>query len=329
MKTNLFLTLIMSCLMFTFSQAQSVEIQGQAKVTDMSNDNSVDELVVRKSDGTLATRSAQSLPSSFVDTTRSLSSDLELAKHLCDCPNLPPFLVQSLMDSGYTAQDLVAAGVNIQDVLAVAKVYDIDGNEYSTVTIGSQTWLASNLKVTQFNDGTNLDLVTDNDLWDDAYNDKEAAYCYPNGNASNLDEYGLIYNIYAVPFNSGKNICPLGYHVPKKSEVETLLAELEPGSTNFTNTAGAILKETGTDHWNNPNLANNLSGLGLRAAGARYANAPTNFTGFKTRSYLLTDSFNGNASNPWWIYAQYNTTNLVFAPFPDSLTSAPIRCVKD
>lgn len=42
---------------------------------------------------------------------------------------------------------------------------DIDGNVYSTVTIGSQVWLVTNWKCTKLNDGTTIPEVTDNTTW--------------------------------------------------------------------------------------------------------------------------------------------------------------------
>ena len=79
-------------------------------------------------------------------------------------------------------------------------VYDIDGNGYKSVIIGNQEWMAENLKVTRYNDGTAIPYVTNNSQWS---NLSTPAYCYyDNDDVFNKAIYGALYNWYAV--NTGK-----------------------------------------------------------------------------------------------------------------------------
>ena len=117
-------------------------------------------------------------------------------------------------------------------------VVDVDGNEYSTVTIGSQIWLGQNLKTTKYNDGTQIPLVTDNKTW---VSFTSPAYCWYKNDIGNKNPYGALYNWYSV--NTGK-LCPTGWHVPTKDEW-SILINYVGGET----VAGDKLKEKGNIHW--------------------------------------------------------------------------------
>jgi uncharacterized protein (TIGR02145 family) len=155
-------------------------------------------------------------------------------------------------------------------------IIDIEGNIYNTVTIGTQTWMAENLKTTRYKNGTTIPLVTDNTAWAGL---TSPGYCwYNNDEAANKATYGALYNWYTV--NTG-NLCPTGWHVPSDAEWTTLTAYL--GGKNV---AGGKLKETGTAHWASPNTgATNETSFTALPGGARY---------------YLGSYFNFGSYGYWW-----------------------------
>lgn len=138
---------------------------------------------------------------------------------------------------------------------------DQDSNVYKTVTIGTQTWMAENLRTTKYNDGTAIPLVTDPTAWGNLTTD---AYCN-YGNTNNTDTiatFGRLYNWHAV--NTGK-LAPTGWHVPTDAEWTQLTDYL--GGTGV---AGGKLKEIGTTHWTSPNTgATNETGFTALPVGTR------------------------------------------------------------
>ena len=141
------------------------------------------------------------------------------------------------------------------------KMTDQDGNVYKTVTIGTQTWMAENLRTTKYNDGSAIPNVTEDDSWLFLI---AGAYCNYNNttNADTIATYGRLYNWYAV--NTGK-LAPKGWRVPTDAEWTTLTDYL--GGTIV---AGDELKEIDTTHWNSPNTgANNESGFTALPGGYR------------------------------------------------------------
>jgi len=122
-------------------------------------------------------------------------------------------------------------------------VIDIDNNRYHIVTIGTQTWMAENLKVTRYNDGTPIPLVTDNVAWS---NLSTPGYTWYNNSSS---DYGALYNWYTVS-NGIKNVCPTGWHIPTDDEWGNLVSFLG-GSDN----AMGKMKQSGLANWTMPNTA--------------------------------------------------------------------------
>jgi len=144
-------------------------------------------------------------------------------------------------------------------------ITDIDGNTYSTVKIGTQTWMAENLKTTKYRNGDIIGTTTPTNLIIPKENTQKHQYQWPsNGDEKFVSIYGRLYTWYAVEDN--RNLCPQGWHVPTEDEWFILLNYLGGESV-----AGGKLKEAGTSHWWSPNTgATNSSGFTALPGGHRF-----------------------------------------------------------
>lgn len=159
-------------------------------------------------------------------------------------------------------------------------VEDIEGNVYKTIVIGSQVWMAENLKTTKYNDGTPIPLVEDGS-WPSLMS---AGYCWYDNDISYKSTYGALYNWFVFDLLNPKNICPTGWHVASDDEWHTLLLHLDNGATfNYRESyiAGGMLKETDTTHWDSPNSgATNETGFTALPGGFRYATGEYGLVGY-------------------------------------------------
>ncbi|HPT11682.1 MAG TPA: fibrobacter succinogenes major paralogous domain-containing protein [Bacteroidales bacterium] len=196
---------------------------------------------------------------------------------------------------------------------------DREGNVYRTVTIGTQTWMAENLRTKTYDDGTPIPLVTDDTEWSAL---TDGAYCIYN-NTEDIDTlatYGCLYNWYAV--STGK-LAPEGWHVPTEDEWKTLELYLAGAET-----AGGKLKETSSMHWTGPNAgATNETGFTALPGGFRIFDGSFYYMG--THGY-------------WWSISQvYHDPDFVWSrrilePYSalisyngQILEGMSVRCVKD
>ena len=104
--------------------------------------------------------------------------------------------------------------------ILVAQVIDKDGNNYKTVQIGSQVWMAENLNVSHFRNGDVIPEIEDNTAWDQASSDGKPAWCYYADDSVNGRHYHKLYNWYAV--SDPRGLAPDGWHVPSTLEFTTL-----------------------------------------------------------------------------------------------------------
>ena len=142
-------------------------------------------------------------------------------------------------------------GVSWNTDIQFGTVSDIDGNQYKTVTIGNQEWMAENLAVTKYNNG---DTITFN------MNVAMPAYAWAIDTAGEClkDCYGNQYNGYVL-LDTTRNVCPTGWHVPSVGEWEVLddyVSANYPNSVEYnlksvegwghsTSSTGQIISENG------------------------------------------------------------------------------------
>jgi uncharacterized protein (TIGR02145 family) len=198
---------------------------------------------------------------------------------------------------------------------------DKDGNTYRTVTIGTQIWMAENLKTTKYNDGTSIPLVTDSTEWATI---NTPAYCwYNNDSVTNKNTYGALYNWFVI--NTGK-LAPSGWHVPTDEEW-TILTDHLGGLNN----AGGKMKEAGTAHWNYPNDgADNSSGFTALPGGKRYityGHGRFNGTGTSVYFWSSTPKFVDEAWARLLTYDWDGVTRIM--DFDRQTNGGYVRCVKD
>lgn len=192
--------------------------------------------------------------------------------------------------------NLVVGSSSLNPNLTYGSVADQQGNTYATIVIGTQEWMAENLRTTQYSDGTPITLVTDPNQWA-ANNTTIPMMCwYDNDQATyTANRFGALYNWYALSSttNGNRNVCPTGWHVPTDAEWSTLINYLDPNADggNNINTAGGKMKSTGTQYWQSPNTgATNESGFsglpgGYRTDGGQF----------------------GSGFGYWWSYTESST----------------------
>lgn len=198
-------------------------------------------------------------------------------------------------------------------------VTDIDGNQYRTVTIGNQLWMAADLKTTRYRNGDLIGTTSPATLDISSESTPKYQWAYA-GDESNVATYGRLYTWYAA--TDSRNVCPAGWHVASDGEWKTLIDFLG-GETS----AQGKLKEAGTTHWHSPNTdAKNESGFTALPGGNRFNNEPFLGLGEFTHWWTATEY---DAKFAWrrtlWKNAPMDNTG----GYADKKIGWLVRCVKD
>jgi len=213
---------------------------------------------------------------------------------------------------------------NNQEV-SYGSLTDQDGNTYKTVVIGTQTWMAENLKTTKYNNNDAIPVITSNSVW--STRTSPAYSWYDNDETIYKPLYGALYNWHAV--NTGK-LCPVGWHVPTDNEFKTFetylgMSEALADSLNWRETDLGTQMKNSTG-WAADGNGTNTSGFSALPGGFRYYSDGT-FNNEGTISY-------------WWCSDESSSTTGYYRRLDGSkdgiyrggaikAAGKYVRCVKD
>lgn len=224
-------------------------------------------------------------------------------------------------------------------------VSDIDGNIYPTVIIGQQEWMAENLRVTHYSDGTPIPGGLTNEQW--IATTEGALAVFPHGNVAGIDSeeqmieyYGRLYNWYAV--NNSKGLCPTGWKVPDYDDWHSFNAFLN--SDGNAGQEGNVLKncrQVGSDlggdcdtsihpRWNADTFNNNYG-----TDAYDFSGLPSGYRG-NTGNYfaigmlaLYWSSTESGENTGWHRHLSVNGSILNIDNIHQKISGFSVRCIKE
>jgi uncharacterized protein (TIGR02145 family) len=202
-------------------------------------------------------------------------------------------------------------------------VVDYDGNVYETIQIGNQVWMAENLKVTHYRDGTEISTEAD-------WGHTSTGAFIINDNAG-ID--GVFYNWYVV--DDSRIVAPEGWHVPSDAEWKELeialgMNQSEADETGFRGTNEGSVLAGEAELWNNGTLINNS---GFDSSG--FTALPVGYYLYIYRNFVDegTDAYFWTASQGGDVHAWCRSLNYTKSKMKRNVDTFnygfSIRCVKD
>jgi uncharacterized protein (TIGR02145 family) len=204
------------------------------------------------------------------------------------------------------------------DFTTPLKLTDYDNNSYETVKIGSQLWMAENLKTTRYKNGEVIGTTTPATISISGESTPEYQWAY-NGDESNVTVYGRLYTGYVI--SDSRGICPDGWHVPTAVEFTNLISFL--GGEDI---AGGQVKEAGITYWNTPNTgATNVTLFSALPGGDRYTEGTFETLGTNCLFWSSTEYSQDRFTN----MILQNTTRTFTSSFNNKQNGLAVRCLKD
>ena len=212
-------------------------------------------------------------------------------------------------------------------------VTDVDGNVYNTVIIGTQVWMAENLKTKKYRNGNIIG--TTSFPTQNITNETAPKYQWAwDGNEGNVSTLGRLYTYYVIA--DSRAVCPTGWHVPTYSEWTTLFDYLTNNGYGYEGSGGDISKSL-ANGWNVWPASTNLGSIGNDQA----SNNSSGFNAFQTGRRVFDGRFDYINYCYWWALTESSSTaayvkSLYYSSSTptggsgyDKRNGISVRCVKD
>ena len=203
-------------------------------------------------------------------------------------------------------------------------VQDVMSNTYPTVKLGTQCWMAQNLRTTQAPDGTSISTLI------------------PNGAGSVDNNFGRLYtpnvskNGSSTSTGEVQGVCPTGWHLPSETEFQTLNSYMGTQDNykcdGYANNIAKALasNNTSSDYlWSyssstcavgNDVASNNASGFNAYPAGYYAAG----YVQHKASTWFMTSTLSNTSTKAYAI--NHNSVGLEWGTFLEG--AASVRCVQ-
>lgn len=281
--------------------------------------------------------SQQSSPAiNYTGNSASITNSIQKAKSTANSTTMLYSSGDQLIYKGFSGNyktlvpDTPSANKTIN--LEFVECKDADGNNYAVVKIGTQTWMAENLRTTKYNDGSSLTPISEYEYmyWIDPLSPFSASYAgaYSSKHYNDIayrNTHGCFYNLFAA-INS--KLAPVGWHVASDAEWSILSDHLGGMSV-----AGGKLKSI--SGWNTPNIgASNSTGFSASAGGVcsngifngtRYSESWWTSTYVEHKVSPSLSIFSGKRRGLTWEYKELNYG----LGDSDQCAGNKVRCIKD